>query len=208
MKSNLLLVFIIFFLVSAKSRGQHLIKLKNPSFEDEPRNSTMPTDWYYYGHPDESPPDIQPGSFEVTTRAVDGETYLGLVLRDNKTWEGIGQDLEQAMKRGYLYEMTVALAMPKRMVSISRATGEYADFNHPVLFRIWGVDIKNNKEEILAETPPIDHVDWRKYSFTLMPRKHDYPAIAFTAWYVNGLEKPYNGYILIDNCSALTVITP
>ncbi|MBK9335813.1 MAG: hypothetical protein IPM98_04225 [Lewinellaceae bacterium] len=60
----------------------------------------------------------------------------------------------------------------------------------------------------MAETTPIDHVEWRQYAFTLMPRKHHYPAIAFTAWYTNGEEKPYNGYILIDNCSTLKVITP
>ncbi|MBL7796153.1 MAG: hypothetical protein JNJ90_06570 [Saprospiraceae bacterium] len=208
MKSHLWLVFILFFLVSDKSRGQHLIKLANPSFEDEPRSSTMPTGWYYYGHPDESPPDIQPGFFEVTNRASDGKTYLGLVVRDNSTWEGIGQDLPQPLKKGYLYEMSVALALPNEMFSISRMTGREAPFHHPVLFRIWGVDVEKNKEEILAETPPINHTDWKTYHFSLLPRKHDYPAIAFTAWYVDGEKKPYNGYILIDNCSALKVITP
>lgn len=202
------LAFAFFWGLPQVSMGQHAIPLKNPSFEDAPQCCTMPEGWYYYGHRDESPPDIQPGSFEVTTPALDGKTYLGLVLRDNKTWEGIGQDLEQPMQKGYLYELTIALAMPEKMISISRTTGEYAPFNHPVLFRIWGVDIKNKKEELLAETPKIDHVDWKNYTFTLLPRKGNYPAIAFTAWFADGLENPYNGYILVDNSSALKVITP
>ncbi len=46
------------------------IKLNNSSFEDAPQHSTTPYGWHNCGDIHESPPDIQPGHFEVTGRAV------------------------------------------------------------------------------------------------------------------------------------------
>jgi len=56
--------------------GQYL---SNPSFEGPPGPSSPPPHW----HPcnEFSTPDTQPGAWEITAPASDGETYMGMVTR-------------------------------------------------------------------------------------------------------------------------------
>lgn len=76
------------------------IQLTNPSFEDVPRHSRVPRGWYDCGFPGESAPDTQPDpTFQVNKAAADGETYLGLVVRDNDTWESISQKLTRPVEK-------------------------------------------------------------------------------------------------------------
>jgi hypothetical protein len=67
------------------------IDLKNPSFEDSPRAGMPPDDWTDMGFPGETPVDVQPGFYKCTTKAHHGQTYLGMVVRDNATNEAVGQ---------------------------------------------------------------------------------------------------------------------
>src|SRR5688572_21745008 len=76
--------------------GQDTIMLKNPSFEDEPRQGgtmMIPIEgWRDCGRvyfPEESPPHVQPlpsGGWEVKEKAQEGDTYLRMVVRHNETW--------------------------------------------------------------------------------------------------------------------------
>ena len=96
-----LLLPIIFSLEidSLSAQQTNLICLKNSSFEGTPKSSTVPDHWHNCGHSQESPPDIQPnGGFNVTQTAYSGQTYIGLVSRNNKTWEAIGQRLSIPLK--------------------------------------------------------------------------------------------------------------
>ena len=71
------------------------IELKNPSFEDQPAISQVPSGWTPCGFPEETPPDTHPGNaFGVKMPTNDGKTYLGMVVRDNDTWEGVTQPLD------------------------------------------------------------------------------------------------------------------
>ena len=56
------------------------IHLSNPSFESLPGPSIIPKDWTACNFNDETPPDTQPGSFDVEKSAFHGYTYLGLVV--------------------------------------------------------------------------------------------------------------------------------
>ena len=70
------------------------IQLINPSFEDYPRAERVPHGWRDCGFPGESAPDTHPsGAFDVVKYPSDGNTYLGMVVRDNDTWERVSQHL-------------------------------------------------------------------------------------------------------------------
>ena len=85
------------------------IVLTNPSFEDLPKMGETPTGWYNCGKAGETPPDVQPGGWTVAKPANHGQTYLGLVVRDNETWEGVGQRLPRPVEAGQCYEFSLDL---------------------------------------------------------------------------------------------------
>ena len=104
----LLFLFCLSFVFHSKS--QDTIRLDNFSFEDFPRHSYTPRGWYDCGFPDESPPDIHPqmdgGEFKVNAEPADGRTYIGMVVRDNVTWEAIGQRLNTPLKENQCYDFS------------------------------------------------------------------------------------------------------
>ena len=84
------------------------IALTNPSFEGTAAegsvNGNLPNGWYDCGFPGETVPDIHPkegpGAFQVTREAFHGRTYIGMVVRENETWEMISQRLSGALQAG------------------------------------------------------------------------------------------------------------
>lgn len=189
------------FAVALGAQAQ-TIKLNNASFEDLPMHSTTPYGWSNCGDPIESPPDIQPGQFEVTLPAQNGRTYLGLVVRDNNTWEGVSQRLSSPMKGGECYDFSVSLAKAARYVSLSKSTKEKANFNEPARLKIWGGNGNCSRMELLAVTKPVDNTSWETYSVKLKPSR-TYSYLFLEAIYKEGTVFPYNGNLLIDNCSEL-----
>jgi outer membrane protein OmpA-like peptidoglycan-associated protein len=180
------------------------IELKNPSFEDVSRHSATPYGWYDCGPIDETAPDIQPGHFKVEQKAADKGTYVGLVTRDNDTWEGISQRLSQPIKAGTCYSFSISLARSEKYVSISKTTRVEENFNKPIRLRIWGGTSYCSKKQKLAETATVKHTSWKDYTFKLSP-KGDYSYIYIEAFFEPSLF-PYNGNILVDNCSVLEVM--
>jgi hypothetical protein len=103
-------VLVILSNFTLKAQGEPII-LDNPSFEDMPRHSKEPRFWTNCGDPAESPPDVQPDyTFQVSKSAFDGNTYLGMVVRDNDTWEEVGQMLSSPMRQGTCYKFSIKLA--------------------------------------------------------------------------------------------------
>lgn len=176
------------------------IKLSNPSFEDMPRHSQPPMGWYNCGMEGESPPDVQPGAFEVNQRAIDGMTYLGMVTRDNETWEAVGQRLSSPLKSGSCYQFRVYLSYSDEYFSISRTTLKNEFFIKPVLLRIWGGNGYCDKRELLAESKVVKSTTWEEHTFDMKP-KRDYKYIVFEAFYKTPTLFPYNGNLLVDNAS-------
>lgn len=198
---NRIWLSVICFLSAVPMVFSQTIELRNASFEDAPRHSTTPYGWYDCGQVEETPPDIQPGAFDVLQKAADGNTYLGLVTRDNDTWEGVAQRLSQPMQAGECYTFSISLARAENYISISKTTRVEENFNKPIRLRIWGGTSYCSKKEKLAETITIKHTSWKEYSFKLNP-KGNYNYIFLEAFFEPTLF-PYNGNILIDECSAL-----
>jgi hypothetical protein len=200
----MLLLSCLFFLFAVQA--QKTIPLQNPSFEwDEPQPGMPPGGWMNMGANDETPSDIQPGFFGVKMEAQDGERYVGMVVRDNNTWEGIGQKLNGWLKRDSTYTFSLYLARSNNYQSVSRATGEEVNFKSPTILKIWGVNTRTAEEELLAESSTVSHSIWTRYTFMLQPSIADFDEINLMAYYAPGNEGK-NGNLLIDDCSAIVEV--
>lgn len=182
------------------------IYLKNASFEDAPRNSQTPKEWIDCGFPGESQPDVHPsGDFGVTMLPQHGETYLGLVVRDNSTWEKVSQRLTSPMEGGKCYEFSIYLAKSPQYLSLSRISEERVNYVKNAKLRIYGGFGACQKTQLLAESPLIGSYNWKEFSFKFEPNDN-YTYITFEAFYQTPNLFPYNGNLLLDNASPIAMV--
>lgn len=199
-------LLIIFTLNSFGIIAQNVISFKNPSFEGKPRYSQLPKNWRNCGFMEQTPPDTQPGAFEVTKPAFDGNTYVGMIVRKDGTWESFGQQLPKPLQGGFCYEFSLHLARSEQYLSLSRKSRQdKINFNDPVKLRIWGGKDTCERTELLSQTNTIEHFDWQKYEFSLHPEK----AITYLIFEVFSPGKILggaNGHLLIDAASDIVEI--
>ena len=187
------------FTVFGQEEG--LIQLINPSFEDIPRAETVPHGWKNCGFPDETPPDTHPsGAFDVIKYPSHGNTYLGMVVRDNDTWERVSQKLTTPIQANTCYSFSLDLSRSALYVSASRETGTPANYVQPIKLVIWGVDGYCEKKERLAESPLITNTNWQPFAFKFEP-KQTHTHIMLEAFYKTPVLFPYNGNVLVDKAS-------
>jgi hypothetical protein len=118
------LFFLLLFSFVQGGLSQEIIHLQNPSFEDTPRRggefSSPIKGWQDCGlsrFPGESPPDIHPvpaTAWEVSKDAYDGNSYLGMVTRDNDSWESLSQALSSPILGGTCYSFTAFISKSER----------------------------------------------------------------------------------------------
>ncbi len=163
--------------------------LNNPSFEGHPQDATVPAGWF----PCElgTTPDIMPGPWGVYQEAAEGDTYVGLITREDGTWESIGQRLPKPLKAKECYTFTVELSH----------SNTYAGYNNPLGVRIWGGASKCAKGQLLLETKLIKDTDWEKHEVQFAAKQNIY-YILVEAFYKEG-SFSYRGNVLIDNFSAI-----
>ena len=183
------------------------IKLNNPSFEDEPSPARTPKGWSNCGFDGESPPDVQiSGAFGCSKHAFNGQTYMGLVVRDNGTWEAVGQKLKKPLLKDIKYSFSIRACQSENYISMSRLTGDSANYTMPAVIKVWGSDSSLcERKELLAQSQPIDFRDWKKLKFTLSP-KNNYSYFMIEAYYIKVLKYAYNGNILVDKLSKIVPI--
>jgi outer membrane protein OmpA-like peptidoglycan-associated protein len=189
------------------------IRLTNPSFEDNPKRGgesiTGIAGWFDCGKinfPLESPPDIHPNGFwENNLPASDKKTYLGMVVRDNGTYESVSQRLNSELIGGKCYKFSINLARAGRYISATRSDGKEANYNTPVVLRIYGGSGYCNERELLAESDPVSNDSWQINTFEFRP-KSNIRSITFQAFYKTPVLMPYNGNILVDGGSEIVRI--
>jgi outer membrane protein OmpA-like peptidoglycan-associated protein len=210
-------LFILIFLgILSTSFGQvDTILVRNPSFEDSPRRGgafPLPIrGWYDCGllhFPSESPPDIHPVDFwSVTKDPSQGQTYLGMVVRYNDSWEAVSQRLSQSLIRGQCYRFEIDLAASPTYLSPTTANPKKEEnFTQPAVLRIWGGNGICDESELLAESPTVTNEAWGRYAFEFKPRAN-YRFIILEAFYKTPNLFPYNGHILVDNGSNIIEIS-
>jgi outer membrane protein OmpA-like peptidoglycan-associated protein len=203
--SILIALAAIFTCAGAFAQGEPII-LTNPSFEDMPRHSKAPRGWHDCGFEGESPPDVQPsGTFSVTHPPQEGDTYLGMVVRDNDTWESVSQRLSRPMQAGQCYQFSIHLARSELYVSTSRVTDRTANYTTPAKFRIYGGFGHCDKQYLLAETKVIINNRWLEYNFKFEPIDN-YSYIILEVFFKTPTLFPYNGNVLVDNASPIVPI--
>jgi hypothetical protein len=199
--------FIAFF-----SQAQEKIQWTNPSFEDLRKCCTPPRGWDNCGNKTETPPDIQPGFFSVELPAFNGGAYVGLVVRDNGTYEAIGQELDKPLEAGKSYTFSIYLAKSRVYLSQSPKTKKPANYVTPAYFKVWGaIDQDDTEAQLLyVSQKTITSPDWEKYTIVLKPKKFT-KYIIFEAAYFK--DAPYLhedeffcGNILLDNLSPIVEI--
>ncbi len=189
---------------TATAAAQGVIVLKNPSFEiDVVQPGFVPTDWKNAGFLSHTPPDIQPGQFGSDMAAKHGKKYLGMVVRDDGTWEGVGQVLTDKLLKDSAYSFSALLAQSGQYVSGSIRTGREVNYDAPTVLRIFGLNTATGQTEMLAQSQPMHQAVWKVHSFLLRPQTGDYDQINLTAYYARGSEKQ-NGNLLLDGCSDIT----
>jgi hypothetical protein len=194
---------LVLALNSGGLQGQDTIRLANPSFEDQAQHSHVPQEWINCGFVYHSPPDTGPSAeFRSTTRPADGQSFLVLVSRDNGTWERIGGTLDRPLRPGQAYALKVQLAKSDTYFSESPVIRKTVNFAFPLRLRIWGAKVACEARELLAQSPPVDHSDWRSYTLTFEPMLA-YSWLIFEAYYEDDTALPYPGNLCVDDVSPL-----
>lgn len=198
-----LLLFILStsLIFSQSAKSNKVIRLINPSFEGIPQPGKTPKGWQNCGFPGETPPDIQPEpTFLVTAKPQHGNTYLGMVVRDNDTWERVGQKLSSPIMANQCYQFSIHLQRSETYRSRSHVTTEVAAYTTPTKLKIWGGNKYCAKAECLIESKVILHNFWEMYTFSVKAKEqHKY--ILLEVFYEEPILFPYNGNLLLDNAS-------
>jgi hypothetical protein len=163
--------------------------IKNPSFEGNPQDATVPAGWFVCE--EGSTPDILPGPWGVYGEAADGDTFLGLITREDGTWESIGQRLSSPLRPNECYTFSLELAHSKT----------YAGYRNPLRLRVWGGATKCSKDQLLLETGFMRKAEWSAYEAEFVVKKPIH-YIVIEPYYKDG-KFSYQGNILIDNLSSI-----
>jgi hypothetical protein len=180
-------VFLFLSLHSFSLNGQ--IVLPNASFEEEPADATTPMGWLPCA--EFTTPDILPGFWGVYTDASEGDTYVGLITRDNGTFESISTRCSADMLAGICYEFRLDLAHSKT----------YSGFNKVIQLKIWIGEEKCDKDQMIFFSEKVKNSDWEQHKIKFTPKK-DARYLHLEAYYKDG-SFAHKGNILIDNISPI-----
>ena len=215
MRELFLLLSIGLFSSAICAQYDDVIELRNPSFEGIPHKG-VPSNknigikgWYDCGElqfRNESPADLHPiRAWEVELGPSEGKTYLGLVVRDNDSWESVSQRLPAPLELGKCYSFSIDMSRSPYYVSHSRVTERVENYTEPAVLRIWGGNGVCGRQELLAESEVVNNNEWKTFEFEVQPSR-DLNYITLEAFYEVPILFPYNGHILVDNASAFEQI--
>lgn len=199
--------FLLAWPLLATAQKDAPILFVNPSFEDLPRSGVQPNGWTNCGPASETPPDVQPGQFGVTLAPSNGQSYLGLVVRDNETWEMVGQRISRPLEINQCYEFSIDLCRSLEYMSATKYSTTTASYATPARLIIWGGNSPCEKGEPLFETSIIQNSRWLTTVCRLSPKKGSWNYIMLEAYYKTPILFLYNGNVLVDNASAIRTIS-
>ncbi len=214
MTRQFILIFIqsLIFIPLFGQSNNAKIYIINGSFEGTPRCCKPPDSWIDCGSKFETPPDVHPvispnePLFSVTKIAQDGNTYLGMVVRQNETYESINQKLNKPLLAGKCYSFSVYMARSLEYISATTTDShKLKPFATPALLQICGGDTCCHRKELLATSPLVENIEWQRYDFVFMP-KSDISYLQLEAYYNPSSPFPYNGNILLDKASDIILV--
>ena len=158
--------------------------------------------WTSCGFEYTTPPDVQPGRFGVTAKAAQGQSYISMVTRADKTWEGLSQKLPETLKKDSCYEFSISLMRAPNLVSATAKSDKAQLFAAACRLSVFGGG-KSCRGKLLVETPPIRESKWLRYRLKFSPQE-DINWIYFEAAYSG--DVPENGNIMLDDLSDIILI--
>lgn len=181
---------ISFLIIIGHSIGSaQAARVLNASFEGEARDATVPRGWLVCT--EGTTPDILPGPWGVNNEASHGDTYVGLITRENGTWEAIGQKLTERLLEGQCHQMTLDIAR----------SDTYSGYNDPIKLRVWIGKEKCERDQLILETELIRSTEWEKLEIKFTP-KTNMQYILFEAYIQDGYFS-HRGNVLMDNISPI-----
>jgi len=171
--------------------AQDSIPIINGSFEGERSTAaTMPQAWIPCRMG--TTPDILPGAWGVYTVPAHGQSYVGLITRDDGSFEAIGQRLSSPLEKNECYSFTLDLAHSQT----------YSGYNLPIRLRIWAGTKVCARDQLLWESDLIYNQNWQSYEVRFSTRD-TYQYIILEAYFAPGVFIKYRGNVLIDNVSPI-----
>jgi len=181
-------IFLIFYCCDI---GYSQITVLNPSFEDNPSDATVPHGWQACD--DRTTPDILPGYWGVYLEPSDGDTYVGIITRENSTYEQFGQRLSGSLSRGSCYEFSIDLAH----------SGIYAGYKEPIRLQIYLGDDKCSTDQLVYTSELVKNEEWQTHTISFTAKgSHSY--IMLRAYIKDG-KFSHKGNILIDDLTPLRI---
>lgn len=116
---------------------------------------------------------------------------MGLITRENGTWESVGQRLKNVLSPGQCFFMSLSLAH----------SNTYAGYKLPLKLRIWGGSERCERDQLLWESPLIEHREWKTYRSDFVPRS-SMQYLIIEAYHQEG-SFSYRGNVLIDRLSPI-----
>lgn len=215
MRLRLIFLIIIFLETGSFLNAQEMIELLNPSFEIyyTKTQSTL-ENWESCIISDYSPPDVHSTTKKYwgnMTQPFAGDSYIGMVVRPDTTFEQITQKLTAPLIENEFYSFEIYLALPQNYKSQLKninensennvtEKNELVDFANPVKLQIWGFHDICDPGNKLAETQAVNHREWQKHVIQFQSDA-TYEYLAFIPYYTS--DETYPGSILIDECSPI-----
>ncbi len=186
--------------------SQDTIFVKNKSFDGKPERGISFSNldgWNSYEYGEKvSPIDVHGIGTKFwgsQTEPFEGPTFIGLVVREDGSGEGVAQrlDIPLFVDSTYIFSLHMCISEKYSSPIKSDKFNEYS-FVNPVIVEIWGYNIKMKKSELLAATSEegVGHFDWKKYDFELKPSEKWEVLLIKTQHCKH--EGFYNGHVLID----------
>jgi hypothetical protein len=140
------------------------------------------------------------GLYRVQLSAADGQTYVGMVCRDNGTFESIGQQLPTPLAGGQCYRWQGQAARTTRYLSIARSTLRPDDFSAPVRLAFYGGTDACADDYLLGESDSIRFADWQLLTVILrVPATSTHLRIGVLPFDTTAA----NGHVLLDHLQPL-----
>jgi len=181
----LICIFSIIFINTVKAQ----VFLQNPSFEDTPADATTPQGWIPCAP--YTTPDIFPGYWGVYNESTEGETFVGIITREDGSYESISTRLSENLEAGKCYSFSIDLAHSKT----------YAGYNGSIKLKFYVGTEKCDDAQLIYETELIKHAEWKNYPIQFYPEK-DVRYLLIEASYTKK-RFSHKGNALLDNISPI-----
>ncbi|MCB0662980.1 MAG: hypothetical protein KDC24_09585 [Saprospiraceae bacterium] len=174
--------------------------IQNSSFEQgTPGFLSLPDGWLDCGFEGETPPDLFANDmeirpFEVSNNAIEGNQFVGMVVRDNGTRECIIQRLVTPISG--LYTLRLLIGRAEEYLSISRVTYDPISYNQPVELEVIGIG-EDGREEVLFRAPKNVKRDWIEIQ-TSIYIPFPISSLKLSPDFDSTRDTPYCGNVLID----------